>query len=582
MDPEELKLSDQEFDTMLNEIDENEQKSEYEDSQNELEEEMEIKFDDDDDDMDTPSLSKEEITKIDTVFLLDEIAENEKKYELNRIKSTDDDNVDWNEIMDALRAKNTNFIKNKLSSKQIGVNAQNPDNGKTLLIYAVVIGDYDLVKGTLYAHTRTHIHVHTHTAILNVGADVSIKDKHGMDALDYAIKFGQYKITELVYYRQLSGKTGNDLKLIKTEIFRKKKEAKYIKKTSPNLTKEITEFMIAAITEREAFDPSMLFYAWYFNGSSMTSPLYKVMMETYEQILSDTSDKKGWKWLRENFLDSLIWFCRHPHFILFNEERLRKYEAEFNAQADGEELEVKYIKTEHVPKMIESLGYFPFTLALEKTAQKVQIGEFKKIADPTGSGKVSFNSFVKALKEKFAPCPYFEDRDKKKKEDGGDEDEDANEEKVIESTLEKTLFYELLRRVRTESKKQSDLLLNDEINKIKKEQANDWSELIKYNVISEQSSDARQDAYILPLYKEDDLSEDKFPPSTHFSAKKFYDTSIYLNDLMFTANIINDKFQRDMMRITKQIAKEMNDDVLFRMGMSIYACFDAHFRIFCL
>ena len=169
MDPEELKVSDQEFDTMLNEIDENEQKSEYEDSQNELEEEMEIKFDDDDDDMDPPSLSNEEINKIDTVFLLDEIAENEKKYELNRVKSTDDDNVDWNEIMDALRAKNTNFIKNKLSSKQIGVNAQNPDNGKTLLIYAVVIGDYDLVKGTLFAHyytyaySCTHTHTHSHS-----------------------------------------------------------------------------------------------------------------------------------------------------------------------------------------------------------------------------------------------------------------------------------------------------------------------------------------------------------------------------------------------------------------------------------
>ena len=37
--------------------------------------------------------------------------------------------------------------------------------------------------------------------------------------------------------------------------------------------------------------------------------------------------------------------------------------------------------------------------------------------------------------------------------------------------------------------------------------------------------------------KESDLSEAKYPPSSHFSAKKFYDIAIYLNDLMFTARI---------------------------------------------
>merc|ERR1712228_1152531 len=120
--------------------------------------------------------------------LLDEIDENEKKYEKN------EENVDWNEIMKQIREINTNYIKNIINSKKIGVNAQDPNNGKTLLIYAVIIGNFDLVKG-----------------ILNNGANVSIKDEDGLDALDYAIKFGQYKITELVFYRSLSGKTGNDL-----------------------------------------------------------------------------------------------------------------------------------------------------------------------------------------------------------------------------------------------------------------------------------------------------------------------------------------------------------------------------------
>ena len=118
----------------------------------------------------------------------------------------------------------------------------------------------------------------------------------------------------------------------------------------------------------------------------------------------------------------------------------------------------------------------------------------------------------------------------------------------MENTLKKTLFWELLKRVRSESKKQSDLLLKKKIDAIKENESSDWQKLIKYGM---DSSDARQDAYIEPSFEESDLSEDKYPPSSHFSAKQFYDTSIYLNDLMFTANILNEQFQRDMMKISK-------------------------------
>merc|ERR1712228_811365 len=222
---------------------------------------------------------------------LDEIDENEKKYEKN------EENVDWNEIMKQVREINTNYIKNIINSKKIGVNAQDPNNGKTLLIYAVIIGNFDLVKG-----------------ILNNGANVSIKDEDGLDALDYAIKFGQYKITEIVFYRTLSGKTGNDLKQIATAIHAKNKEAEYMKKQTVKvgysqikMSEAIEEFMINTIRERAPFDPSMLFYAWQFSDS-LHSQLWSVMMETYEKILSDTKDKNGWKWLKEQFLNSLIWF----------------------------------------------------------------------------------------------------------------------------------------------------------------------------------------------------------------------------------------------------------------------------------
>ena len=63
--------------------------------------------------------------------------------------------ANWTEIMDALKAKNTNFIKNLISSKEIGGNAQHPDNGRTLLMMAVIIGNMDLVKGTLLPSYQT-------------------------------------------------------------------------------------------------------------------------------------------------------------------------------------------------------------------------------------------------------------------------------------------------------------------------------------------------------------------------------------------------------------------------------------------
>eukprot|EP01083_Nonionella_stella_P238541 835820_1 len=130
--------------------------------------------------------------EIDTI--LDELEENEKK-QFNQNQNEND--IEWQDILDAIRSNNANFIKNLISSKQIAVNSQNPSTGKTVLIYAVIIGNMDLVR-----------------TVCNFGGDVHIKDHDGLDALDYAIKYGRYKITELVYYRQLSGSLGNDLKAI--------------------------------------------------------------------------------------------------------------------------------------------------------------------------------------------------------------------------------------------------------------------------------------------------------------------------------------------------------------------------------
>ena len=106
-----------------------------------------------------------------------------------------DNDLTWPQILEEIGKANVAFIKGIITSNDIDINAKNPENGKTLLHYAVIIGNIDLVN-----------------VICNFGADVHLKDNDSMNALDYATKYGQYKITELLYYRQLSGTLGSDMK----------------------------------------------------------------------------------------------------------------------------------------------------------------------------------------------------------------------------------------------------------------------------------------------------------------------------------------------------------------------------------
>eukprot|EP01083_Nonionella_stella_P218307 782947_1 len=112
------------------------------------------------------NLNPEEIDDI-----LDELEENERK-QSNVNGNVIDDDIEWQDILHAIRSKNVNFIKNLISSKQISVDSQNPLTGKTILIYAVIIGNMNLVQ-----------------TVCNFGGDVHIKDDDGLDALDYAMKY---------------------------------------------------------------------------------------------------------------------------------------------------------------------------------------------------------------------------------------------------------------------------------------------------------------------------------------------------------------------------------------------------------
>eukprot|EP01084_Bolivina_argentea_P011978 22431_1 len=366
--------------------------------------------------------------------ILNEIDQNEQKRTEQKTQTSndklDDYDVNWEDITNAMRNVNIGHIKNLIMSNDIDINSQNPENGKTLLHYSVIIGNFELVQ-----------------VICNFGADPHIQDNEQFDALYYAIQYGRYKITELLYYQQLSGSLGNDLKQIASKIHAKNKEANLISnftntrldtyKDRDDLPRHIVKYMIEAIKNRSQFGEDMLYYSWYLVlhaktfwvpnspgsnygswriGNSLESDLWKQMMQTYEEILTNTNDKEGWKWLKTYFINSLIWFLPHPNV--------------------------------------------------------------KEAASKTNNDKI-------------------------------DED-DAND---METILQKTMFWELLIRVRKESKKQSDLLLKEQINKVKAEKMDDWNQLTQYNVNTKYSSNARQDkcGCIVPKFKAEDLSEEKYP-----------------------------------------------------------------------
>eukprot|EP01084_Bolivina_argentea_P101972 182749_1 len=228
----------------------------------------------------------------------------DEKQNDNNLQAIGSDEIDWKQILKAIRDGNIYFITNLITSNEININEQNPENGKTLLIYSVIIGNVDLVK-----------------IMCNFGSNVYIKDDQDKTALDYAMIYGQRRITELVYYHSLSGSLGTELKNIATKIHERDKQAETIMKLQPELAKQIKWFIIEHIEKRIPFSEDLLYYAWYFElkdcekafgKNPLKTDLWKRMMRLYENILQNTEEKEKWDWLKKYFLSSLVWFRPHP------------------------------------------------------------------------------------------------------------------------------------------------------------------------------------------------------------------------------------------------------------------------------
>eukprot|EP01084_Bolivina_argentea_P172133 298190_1 len=395
--------------------------------------------------------------------------------QLMQIKTKDDHDVktdedckvsksssDWNDILMAMKNSNINMrekrkniqklIEDAITSKRIGINDQcKQDGNKTLLMYAVIMCDLELVE-----------------KICNFGADVSIQDSQEMDSLQWAVHFGYYKIIELLYFQTLSDRIGSDLKNISRAIHDKDQEAAILHNMNRKLLKKIYEYMITAIQKRIGFSSDLFYYAWYFarndaeiiaqtNNDACKSLLWKEMMKQYSVIIKGINgndnyykdkDKKSWLWLKKYFMNSLIW--------------------------------------------------------------------------------------------------YLQD----KTDNSSDE--------------QKTLFSRLLQVVEEQLNIVSEEMLSEGIETMKFQ--DEWDELVEYKEIkTDENKAARHDDYkcIPPKFDETQM----YPSTTHFNARKHYDSNIYLNQLILLANRLDSVFQNDVKNLTQDICKINNiKDCTFRAG----------------
>lgn len=79
------------------------------------------------------------------------------------------------------QAENINMIRKIIASDNIDINTQNPRDGTTLIMHAIIIGDFNLFQ-----------------ELLKNGANYLIHDFDGDDCIDYALLFQRYKMCHLL------------------------------------------------------------------------------------------------------------------------------------------------------------------------------------------------------------------------------------------------------------------------------------------------------------------------------------------------------------------------------------------------
>lgn len=221
--------------------------------------------------------------------VLNQISNNEQKANntlSSHVQSHKTTVDDWIPINASFRRGDVAYIKHLIINGEIDINEdRDPAYGATLLIKAAIYGTYEIAQ-----------------VLLQFNADIHLKDNAGQDAIFCATRFGNFHILELLILHLMGASLGYEVKLLITHMQKQNAISNFcIQQMSQSTLESIVNIIILAMEKRAPFSDDMLNIAWNFilNKCSnslfhkaIESNLWLAMMQTFEDIISDTNNKK--------------------------------------------------------------------------------------------------------------------------------------------------------------------------------------------------------------------------------------------------------------------------------------------------
>eukprot|EP01083_Nonionella_stella_P113469 334535_1 len=278
---------------------------------------------------------KHDTTDIDAI--LDEIEENERKYnqtienetlnEFEENREKEKTSQFWEQVDTKLSDRDIDFIKDLVRNKELNMD-ETDGKGRTLLMLSALHGCYELVS-----------------MCINLGANIDKLDEEKKTALKLSQQNGFPDIEELLIMNQLKTELGQRIEDTTNDIARRQGITENFNRIVNDLTQQsedapprcgllsnqylrdiavafkrelfemLLRVLIRSIEEKTAYSDDMLYIAFYYevhiNKKLPTDTvLYAAIKKAVIGILSDTTNKKNWFWLKQYLLKSSIWYFR--------------------------------------------------------------------------------------------------------------------------------------------------------------------------------------------------------------------------------------------------------------------------------
>ena len=212
---------------------------------------------------------------------------------------------DWEPVTNAIRVGDIEYVQSLINNREIDINLNHdPEHKATLLHKAAIFGRYDICQ-----------------MLLAYGAKTDIKDKYGNTPYGSAVRFGNFHIQILLLFNEIGVSASKSAQIQIANMKRQDSICKFLFETLNSQSKnDIVSSMIASIENIAPFSDDMLIFAWQYTiqecknkgTDALNSPLFESIVKNFEKLISNTSDKKAWNWLKNYLIPSTLWLRNTP------------------------------------------------------------------------------------------------------------------------------------------------------------------------------------------------------------------------------------------------------------------------------